>query len=151
MNTNAAYNSFIEGNDYVVFTNVAVSGGSLSFTYQANTAVSGNTIGNFNGLQLTGAGAAAGGNNYNPVRMMYSSTYPTSYSDWMDAFVAGNGQMGIMVFGNPLNETVIFNDRGFNLAAPTGDSVPRFNQMTASELSTIASDCIAGSYSTLPR
>ena len=55
VNTNAAYNSFIQGNDYVVFTNVAVSGGSLSFTYQANTAVSGNTIGNFNGLQLAPA------------------------------------------------------------------------------------------------
>ncbi len=45
-----------------------------------------------------------------------SHTYPEKYEDWEDAFPAGNGKMGIMVFGNPLNETVIYNNRGFNLA-----------------------------------
>src|SRR5277367_325008 len=57
---------------------------------------------------------------YNTQRMGFSRTYPTNYSDWANAFLAGNGKMGIMVFGDPLNETIIFNDRGFNMAK-TGD------------------------------
>jgi len=58
VNTTAAYNTFIQGNDYVVFSNIVVGsgGGSIVFTYQANTSVLvggvANAIGNFNGLQL---------------------------------------------------------------------------------------------------
>ncbi len=57
VNTTAAYNSFVQGNDYVVFqVTVGSGGGSISFTYQANTSVLvggvANNIGNFNGLQL---------------------------------------------------------------------------------------------------
>ena len=146
MNTNAAYNAFIQGNDYVVFTSLSVTSGTLTFTYQANTAVSGNTIGNFNGLQLVNT--SSGLNGYNTARMMSSSTYPTSYSDWMDAFVAGNGQLGLMIFGNPLSETVIFNDQRLQSGGAIRAAIPTFNQMSASQLSTIENDCIAGSYST---
>ena len=35
-------------------------------------------------------------------------------SNWEDAFLSGNGRYGIMVYGNPLNETVIFNDHKFD-------------------------------------
>jgi len=58
VNTTAAYNSFIQGNDYVVFSSIVVpsGGGSIVFTYKANTSVLvggvANAIGNFNGLQL---------------------------------------------------------------------------------------------------
>jgi len=50
-------------------------------------------------------------------RIGFSDIYPVRFSDWGNAFPAGNGKMGILVFGNPLNETVIFNDRNFFLAA----------------------------------
>src|ERR1035437_614947 len=44
-------------------------------------------------------------------RMGFSYSYPTNYSDWANAYIAGNGKLGIMVFCNPLNEAVIYNDR----------------------------------------
>ena len=56
INTTAAFNTFIQGNDYVVFTNVLVGpGGTITIKYTHNpaaTGVSGNTEGDFNGLQL---------------------------------------------------------------------------------------------------
>ena len=52
----------------------------------------------------------------NPVRASFCTAWPASYADWRDAFLSGNGKMGIMVLGNPLDETVVFNDPGFNLA-----------------------------------
>jgi len=45
---------------------------------------------------------------YRPIRRL---------RDWANAFLAER-EMGIMVFGRPRNETVIYNDRGFNLAKP---------------------------------
>jgi hypothetical protein len=72
-----------------------------------------------------------------------STTYPTTYSDWEDGFMAGNGKRGIIVFGNPLKETVVFNDRGFNVAQTNPRS---FNQISATDLATIAGDTIAGNY-----
>lgn len=83
---------------------------------------------------------------YNPQRIGLSYSYPTNYSDWANAYLAGNGQMGIMVFGNPLQETVIFNDRAFNLAANTNSPVRTFAQESASDLATIANDCVTGNY-----
>ena len=59
-------------------------------------------------------------------RTGFSDSYPVRFSDWGNAFPAGNGKMGILVFGNPLNETVIFNDRNFFLAA---SSERTFNQV----------------------
>ena len=48
------------------------------------------------------------------VRQGYSIHFPETYAKWQEALLAGNGKMGIMVFGNPLHETVVFNDRSFN-------------------------------------
>jgi hypothetical protein len=63
INTTAAYNTFIAGNDYVVFNNVTVgSGATITIKYTHNpaaTGVSGNTEGDFNGVQLV---PAANGN-----------------------------------------------------------------------------------------
>lgn len=78
-----------------------------------------------------------------PQRIGFSKTYPEIYVDWQNAFLAGNGKMGIMVFGNPLNETVIYNDRGFNLASAGARS---FAQVSAADLETIKSECAAGNF-----
>lgn len=43
-----------------------------------------------------------------------SLDYPRKYSDWQNSLLAGNGKTGIMVFGNPRSETIIFNARNFN-------------------------------------
>lgn len=83
----------------------------------------------------------------NSVRMGLSYGYVTNFSDWEDAFFAGNGKMGIMVFGNPLNDTIIYNDRGLNWAASTSAPARTFAQVSASDLATIKSNCVAGNYS----
>jgi alpha-L-fucosidase 2 len=80
---------------------------------------------------------------YNSQRMGLSYSYPADYSGWTDAFLAGNGKMGIMVFGNPLHETVIYNDRAFNLARTRDRS---FAQVSAEDLATIKSNCAAGNF-----
>jgi len=79
----------------------------------------------------------------NPQRLGFTATQPTSYSDWPNAFLAGNGKIGIMVLGNPLNETVVFNDRGFNLSTGTARS---FDQMSTTDLETIRNDCASGNF-----
>ena len=76
-------------------------------------------------------------------RMGLSYTYPSAYVEWPDAFLAGNGKMGIMVFGNPLDETVIYNDRKFFMAASRERS---FNQVSAENLSKIRDYCTAGNF-----
>ena len=87
--------------------------------------------------------ALPGYSNYNPQRIGISRTYPTDFSDWENAFLSGNGKMGIMVFGNPLHETVVYNDRGFNLAK-NGDR--SFAQVGAADLETIREDCATGKF-----
>ena len=76
-------------------------------------------------------------------RVGISHRYPTDYGDWANAFLAGNGKMGIMVFGDPLRETVVYNDRGFNLAK-TNDRT--FAQVSAADLETIKDDCAKGDF-----
>jgi len=72
-----------------------------------------------------------------------SFSYPTTYQDWPNACMAGNGKMGIIVFCNPLNETVIFNDRGFFMAST---SERKFNQVSEEDLNSIRDYCINGDY-----
>ena len=60
------------------------------------------------------------------VRQGYSIHFPETNAKWQEALLAGNGKMGIMVFGNPLHETVVFNDRSFNF--------PRQNPRTFAEV-----------------
>ena len=76
-------------------------------------------------------------------RATFSNQYPLTYSDWANAYLAGNGKMGIMVFGNPLEETIIFNDRGFNLASRnerTSEQVLKEDLMRIKEL------CVLGKF-----
>lgn len=79
-------------------------------------------------------------------RMGISYSYPTNYGDWPEAFLAGNGEMGIMVFGNPLNDTIIYNDRGFNMAANTNSPIRTFAQVSVVDEMTIRSNCAAGNF-----
>jgi len=80
---------------------------------------------------------------FNPQRMGFSDRYPIGYSNWPNAFLAGNGKMGIMVLGIPLNEVVIYNDRGFNLPRREPRS---FAQVSNADLETIKSDCANGDF-----
>lgn len=79
----------------------------------------------------------AKGNNLK--RKALSYIYPSEYKDWENALASGNGKMGILVFGNPLNETVIFNDRGFNIAKTKDRS---FAEVSKSDLEQIKKLCI---------
>ncbi|GHU82696.1 lectin [Bacteroidia bacterium] len=60
------------------------------------------------------------------------------YKDWADGFLAGNGKMGVIVFGNPLDETIIYNDRKFFMGASRERS---FNQVSAENLKKIRDYC----------
>lgn len=81
-------------------------------------------------------------------RMGLSDTYPTSYSDWANGFLSGNGKMGIIVFGNPLQETVVYNDRGFNLAANENSPERTFNDVSDEMLEAIKKACASGDFQT---
>ena len=71
-------------------------------------------------------------------RKSISNTFPENYSDWANGFLAGNGKMGVIVFGNPLNETVIYDDRKFFMAASRERS---FNQVSNDNLTKIRNYC----------
>lgn len=60
--------------------------------------------------------------------------YPKEYNDWANGFFAGNGKMGVIVFGNPLDERVIYNDREFFMAASNERT---FNTVSAEDLKKI--------------
>ena len=64
-----------------------------------------------------------------------STTYPHSYSEWQEAFLAGNGKTGIMVFGNPYHETIIFNSRHFNLPRPYPRTFAKVPEDTVARIS----------------
>jgi alpha-L-fucosidase 2 len=84
-----------------------------------------------------------GQSKYDHPRMGLSYSYPAVFSDWENAFLAGNGKMGIIVFGNPLEETVIFNDRGFNMAAKRDRT---FRTVDPAVLTAIRDSCAAGNF-----
>lgn len=67
-------------------------------------------------------------------RKGFSYTYPVTYDRWAEGFMAGNGRQGIIVFGNPRCDTVIFTNRNFNLSR----SNPRtFNKVSKDDLEKI--------------
>ncbi len=64
-------------------------------------------------------------------------------TNWQDAFLSGNGEYAIMVYGNALNETIIFNDHKFE--QPNGSlnlHPPVINNL----LPEVRSELLAGSY-----
>ena len=72
-----------------------------------------------------------------PQRMGFSRTFPNLYEDWANGMLAGNGKMGVIVFGNPLNDTIIYNDRDLNIAAKAATPTRTFNQVSPADVSSI--------------
>lgn len=102
------------------------------------------------GLPLAGAAANDTEKEETPMRARQgiSHTYPTTYTDWADGFMTGNGKMGIIVFGNPLDDTVIYCDRGFNLAPNENNPTRTFNEVPQETLDAIKKACAEGDFET---
>ncbi|MGI6265181.1 MAG: glycoside hydrolase N-terminal domain-containing protein, partial [Acutalibacteraceae bacterium] len=81
-------------------------------------------------------------------RMGISDRYPTTYGDWENGFMTGNGKMGIIVFGDPLSDTVVFCDRGFNKAADKNNPTRTFNEVSGEMLEAIKKACAGGDWKT---
>lgn len=77
-----------------------------------------------------------------------SKTYPTQYKDWTEALLGGNGYIGIMVFGNPLDDTIIFNDRLFNMAADVNHPERSFDTVDPDIIEQIKQACVQGDFQT---
>ena len=75
-----------------------------------------------------------------------SSSYPQTYGDWANGLLAGNGKQGIIVFGNPRNETVVFNDKRFFMARSESRPHRTFNTVSAANIDRIRDQAIAGQY-----
>ncbi|MDR1426142.1 MAG: discoidin domain-containing protein, partial [Bifidobacteriaceae bacterium] len=77
-----------------------------------------------------------------------STSYPMTYGDWTNGLLAGNGQQGIIVFGDPRDETVIFNDKDFFAARAEANPQRTFSTVASADLDSIRDDLIAGDYAT---
>lgn len=77
------------------------------------------------------------------IRQAHSNRFPTTYTKWQEALLAGNGKMGIMVFGNPLHETVVFTDRSFNFP---GAKPRTFAEVPRDTLDLIKKYCATGKF-----
>ncbi len=75
-----------------------------------------------------------------------SNSYPQTYGDWANGLLAGNGKQGIIVFGNPRNETVVFNDKRFFMARSEARPHRTFNTVSAANINSIRDQLIAGQY-----
>ena len=77
------------------------------------------------------------------IRQAHSNRFPATYDRWQEALLAGNGKMGIMVFGNPLHETVVFTDRFFNFP---GAKSRTFAEVPRDTLDLIKKYCAIGKF-----
>ncbi|MFI0943892.1 glycosyl hydrolase family 95 catalytic domain-containing protein [Streptomyces sp. NPDC021020] len=93
------------------------------------------------GTGTTGGSGAVGSPTVAP-----STTYPSSYDDWQDGLLAGNGKQGIIVFGNPRNDTVVFDDKDFFMARTEAHPHRTFNTVSQGDIDTIRNELIAGQY-----
>lgn len=73
----------------------------------------------------------------------FSYEYPESYDHWQEAFLAGNGKTGIMVFGNPRSETVVLTSRWFNFPGRAPRSFAKVPRDTVGKISAL---CAAGEF-----
>ena len=74
-------------------------------------------------------------------RKSISNAYPAEYKGWENGLLSGNGKMGVIVFGNPLNETVVYNDRKFFMAPLTSRPERTFNKVSEEDLKKIRDLC----------
>ncbi|MDR1135737.1 MAG: discoidin domain-containing protein [Clostridiales Family XIII bacterium] len=83
---------------------------------------------------------------YDKATKAFSTTYPIGYSNWTNGLLAGNGKQGAIIFGDPLTETVVFNDKEFWQARSEASPYRTFKTFTPSELQEIRSLLLAGSW-----
>ncbi|GAA1501628.1 glycoside hydrolase N-terminal domain-containing protein [Dactylosporangium maewongense] len=95
-------------------------------------------------FEVYGTGPTGGGTGTATVAP--SNTYPQTYGDWANGLLAGNGKQGIIVFGNPRNETVVFNDKRFFMARSEARPHRTFNTVSADNINRIRDLSIAGQY-----
>ena len=102
------------------------------------------------GVPLTSAAANDTAKEETPMRQRQglSYRYPTAYADWENGFMTGNGKMGIIVFGNPLDDTIVYCDRGFNKAADANNPTRTFNQVPQETLDAIKKASAEGDFET---
>lgn len=102
------------------------------------------------GIPFAGAADEDQSEEATPVRKRQgiSQIYPTAYADWENGFMTGNGKMGIIVFGDPLNDTIVYNDRGFNKAANLNEATRTFNEVPQETLDAIKKACAEGDFQT---
>ncbi|SNT53302.1 Fibronectin type III domain-containing protein [Streptosporangium subroseum] len=82
----------------------------------------------------------------NPATRALSTSYPRTYADWEDGLLAGDGKQGIIVFGDPNDETVVFNDRDFFMARSEARPHRTFNAVSQANIKKIRDLVIAGKY-----
>ena len=75
-----------------------------------------------------------------------SNKYPETYSRWMDGLLAGNGKQGAIIFGNPLDETVIYTDRDFFMARTESQPHRKFADVAQTDIDYIRDQLIANNY-----
>ena len=84
-------------------------------------------------------------------RKTISNAYPTKYKiwggdplqSWQNGLLSGNGKMGVIVFGDPLKETVVYCDRKFFWPPDTKTPERTFNTVSPADLKTIRDLCTA--------
>ncbi|WP_436761080.1 discoidin domain-containing protein [Streptosporangium sp. V21-05] len=82
----------------------------------------------------------------NPATRALSTSYPRTYADWEEGLLAGDGKQGVIVFGDPRAETVVFNDRDFFMARSENRPHRTFNTVSAANIKRIRDLLIAGRY-----
>ncbi|GAA0428180.1 hypothetical protein Acor_66810 [Acrocarpospora corrugata] len=82
----------------------------------------------------------------NPATRALSTSYPRAYADWEDGLLAGDGKQGIIAFGDPRDETVVFNDRDFFMARSQTRPHRTFNTVSQENIKKIRDLLIAGKY-----
>ncbi|GAA1007748.1 hypothetical protein Aple_071350 [Acrocarpospora pleiomorpha] len=82
----------------------------------------------------------------NPATRALSTSYPRTYADWEEGLLAGDGKQGVIIFGNPREETVVFNDRDFFMARSENRPHRTFNTVSQENIKKIRDLLIAGKY-----
>ncbi|WP_212822957.1 discoidin domain-containing protein [Catellatospora sp. TT07R-123] len=90
-----------------------------------------------------GGGGGGGGGSATVAR---STTYPQTYDAWEDGLLAGNGKQGIIVFGNPRNDTVVFDDKDFFMARTEARPHRTFNTVSPDNLNRVRDLLLSGNY-----
>lgn len=116
----------------------ALSGLSAGQTYTVKVT----PVGSVEGAGLTRTFTTPG----NPATRAISTTYPKTYADWEEGLLAGDGKQGLIVFGDPRDETTVFTDRDFFMARSEARPHRTFNTVSQGNLQRIRDLLIGGQY-----